>query len=788
MVDPSVSVQMDELIAQLETYNHQYYVLDDPSVPDAEYDRVFRQLQALEQQHPQLARPNSPTTRVGGQALKTFQSIPHEVPMLSLNNAFSAMDNPDRQERHAEVLAFTRRINDLLHGQACTIAVEPKFDGLAIALTYQNGQLVQAATRGDGVTGEDVTENIRTIRKIPLNLTGQHIPRLLEVRGEVLMFKEDFNKLNQTQQAQNLKPFANPRNAAAGSLRQLDSKITATRPLSFFAYGIARLDENMRADTHAAELALLATLGIPISPTETRSVCQNSDEMLNFYENIIRLRPQLPFEIDGVVYKVNELALQEQLGFVSRAPRFALAHKFPAEEALTIVDTIDVQVGRTGAITPVARLQSVYVGGVTVTNATLHNEDEVLRKDVRPGDTVYIRRAGDVIPEVVRVLPESRPMHTENGQSVPLYPPFTLPAHCPVCASPIEREDGEAVARCTGGIFCPAQRTQGIIHFASRRMMDIEGLGQRQIENLVDTDTIKTFADLYRLDLPLLQQMKRLIDEQDGIERRKNEPVRWANNILEGIEQSKTPALARFIFALGIRHVGERTAKTLAQLLGTLDNIRTAPFPVLACLPDIGDVVAQGIVHYFSSPTHAKEVDELLGVGVTPKEAPPSARLSVLLSENALLTHLPSLKLSENKARDLLALSGNLEALLTDQAAPDYWRNWITEPHNKAQITQLLSYLQQITHSLPQATQDNPTTAHPASGKTFVLTGTLPGLKRDQAQQIIENAGGKVSGSVSKKTDYVLAGTEAGSKLIKAQELGITILDETGFLALFEEQ
>ncbi|WP_434776887.1 NAD-dependent DNA ligase LigA [Neisseria sp. Ec49-e6-T10] len=795
MTNEAIVEQMRQLTVQLEQYNHEYYVLDAPSVPDSEYDRVFRQLQALESQYPQFKQDNSPTSRVGGEALKDFHSVTHQVPMLSLNNAFSDMDKSDWSLKHEEVFAFIKRIEQELKGKPYTIAAEPKFDGLAMSLLYENGQLVQAATRGDGVTGEDVTANVRTIRKIPLALKGSSIPKRLEVRGEVLLFKKDFESLNHTQLEKGQKPFANPRNAAAGSLRQLDSKITASRPLSFFAYSIAQLDDNVQISTHAQELEYVHSLGIPIPPKENWGIFSHIDDVLHFYEKIQDIRASLPFEIDGMVYKVNELSLQQELGFIARAPRFALAHKFPAEEALTVVEAIDVQVGRTGAITPVARLQPVYVGGVTVTNATLHNEDEVKRKDVRQGDTVYIRRAGDVVPEVVKVLFERRPMQERQGtdlfssETESVYKAFQLPTVCPVCGSPIEKEEGEAIARCTGGVFCQAQRTQGMIHFASRRMMDIEGLGQRQIENLVDTGFVRTFADLYRLSLTELQQMKQQLDEQEGIAPdRKEIPTRWAENILQGIKQSKKPSLARFLFALGIRHVGERTAKTLAQYLGTLANVRRAPAPVLACLPDIGEVVAQAIASYFASDIHAKQVDDLLQVGVKPQENSVATQLMDLLDPIDILTHLPNINVSRVKANDLLTLAGHWNQLITDKALPSYWQDWVSEQQNSVLLTQITQFLHDIQiQSQVHLTDQNIEPTSKLSGKSFVLTGTLPTLKRDQAQEMIEAAGGKVIGSVSKKTDYVVAGEAAGSKLAKAQELSIAILDEQGLLELLQE-
>lgn len=796
MNQTAVQAQMDALIDLLECYNHEYYVLDTPSVPDAEYDQSFRQLQALEVEYPSLIRVHSPTHRVGGVALSSFASVVHTVPMLSLNNAFSDLNITEFTKRHAEVLAFDERVKSILIDAPFHYVAEPKFDGLAISLLYQNRQLVQAATRGDGVTGEDVTANVKTISCIPLRLPA-HAPELLEVRGEILMFKEDFKQLNQAQLAKGDKIFANPRNAAAGSLRQLDAKITTTRPLSFFAYAIAQMPENTNIISHSDEMQFLSSLNIPVPPNDVFRVFNSINQALEFYESMIQKRPTLPFEIDGIVYKVNELNLQENLGFVSRAPRFALAHKFPAEEALSIVDAIDVQVGRTGAITPVARLQPVNVGGVTVTNATLHNEDEVLRKDVRVGDTVWVRRAGDVIPEVVRVVLEKRPMKEASGSlddlfgssSEPLNPAFKLPNHCPVCGNSIEKEAGEAIARCTGGLSCPAQRAQGLIHFASRRMMDIESLGQKHIENLVEFGFVKTFADIYKLDLKTLQEMKRCVDEKEGVVgTNRKEPTLWAENILEGIEQSKKPLLARFIFALGIRHTGENTAKVLAQHFGSLSLIRKAPAPVLACLPDIGSIVADSIAAVFSQEEFTHQLDDLLSY-VSPIETAPAQKTLALLGDALLISKLPTLKFSQIKAKKLLNLAGSWDHLTMDQALPPAWQAWCQRPKNRALLVEIASFKTELEALIEQtAHKQGETPIHSQiTNKTFVLTGTFPTLKRDEAKDLIETAGGKVSGSVSKKTDYVVAGDAAGSKLDRAQELGMAILSEDQLLQLLKE-
>ena len=800
------SARIQALTEQLNRYAYEYYTLDAPSVPDAEYDRLFRELEALEAAHPELRLPDSPTQRVGGAPLDGFESVRHEVPMLSLSNAFSPQDDNGVFD-HAEMLAFDERVRGGLAGVKPAYVIEPKFDGLAVSLLYQNGVLVRGATRGDGESGENITQNVKTIANIPLRLQGDQVPELIEVRGEVLMLKADFLALNERQQAAGQKLFANPRNAAAGSLRQLDSRITAQRKLHFFAYSIARQQGGLAADEHIQELAYLSELGFSL-PNGNFGCFDSIGEVLAFYEQMQQKRPDLPYEIDGMVVKVNSLAQQQQLGFISRAPRWAVAHKFPAEEALTVVEAIDVQIGRTGAVTPVARLQPVLVGGVTVTNATLHNQDEVSRKDVRVGDTVVVRRAGDVIPEVVRVVMERRPMQealsdrhsadtalqndlfseAENANSqTAVYPPYRLPEECPICGSDIEREAGEAVARCSGGMLCRAQRAQGLIHFASRKAMDIDGLGQKQIEALVAQERVRHFADLYRLDIAALQKMKENAAEEVAEEgkNKKQSPTKWAENILAGIAASKQPELARFLFALGIRHVGERTAKVLAQAFGNLEAVRRAPEPVLACLPDIGSVVAHSIAHFFAQPEQQAMIDELLDAGVSPKEQPVSLPPAEYAQAAKWLSRLPNFKISETKAAALWELAGkNINGLMTDKALSKEWQQWRSEAENQA----LLQAMQAFFDQLPAADEQPIATANNAvSGKTFVLTGTLPTLKRDEARAMIEAAGGKVSGSVSKKTDYVVAGEAAGSKLDKANALGVAVLDEAGLLILLDK-
>ncbi len=655
---------------QLNRHAHAYYVLDNPSIPDAEYDALFAELQRLESEHPELLSPDSPTQRVGGAPLPEFSQVQHDVPMLSINNGFSDED----------IENFDRRVREGLGSDASVeYACELKFDGLAINLRYEHGVLVQAATRGDGTTGEDVTANIRTVRSIPLKLHASNPPALIDIRGEVLMFKADFARLNQRQREAGQKEFANPRNAAAGSLRQLDSRITAQRNLRFFAYGIGRLDGADFPLRHSELLDWYRTLGVPVC--DERAVVRGADGLLNFFADIGRRRSALPYEIDGVVYKVDHVTQQQTLGFVSRAPRFALAHKFPAEEATTTVLDIVVQVGRTGALTPVARLAPVSVGGVTVTNATLHNEDEVRRKDVRIGDNVIVRRAGDVIPEVVAVVPERRPKDARE---------FIMPAACPVCGSAIVRPEEEAVARCSGGwIKCAAQRKGGLLHFVSRRAMDIEGLGEQLVEQLVDRGLVTTPADFYKLGLVMLAELDRMAEKS-------------AQNVLNALEKSKLTTLARFIYALGIRHVGESTAKALARHFGTLDALLEATEEQVLAVDDIGPVVAQSILSFLSDPLNRELIEQLRAAGI-------------------------------------------------------HWEE--NEPERNHQTL---------------------------AGKTFVLTGTLPTLKRDDAAAMIEAAGGKVAGSVSKKTSYVVAGDDAGSKLAKAQELGVPVLDETEFLKMLE--
>ena len=658
-----------------------YYVLDDPEIPDVEYDRLFAELQAIEARHPDWVTPDSPTQRVGGRPLEGFEPVRHTVPMLSIRT--------ETDTEAGAALAFDARIRKELalgpDDPPVVYVAEPKFDGLAIGLLYEHGVLVRAATRGDGETGEDVTQNIRTIGQIPLRLrgAGAEIERL-EVRGEVYMRRDDFEALNERQRARGDKTFVNPRNAAAGAVRQLDPAVTASRPLSFFAYGVgewpAALGDGPEGGTHWQVLQALRDWGFPVSDLVRR--CEGGEALAAYHRDIGARRDALPFDIDGVVYKVDRLDWQRTLGFVTREPRWAIAHKFPAQEQLTRVLAIDVQVGRTGKLTPVAKLEPVFVGGVTVTNATLHNADEVARKDVRVGDTVIVRRAGDVIPEVVAV---ALPLPQPRGE------PFVMPSACPVCGSAVVREADEVDHRCSGGLYCPAQRKQAILHFAQRRAMDIEGLGEKLVDQLVDGNVVRGVADLYRLGLSSLIGLDRMADKS-------------ASNVLAAIEASKSTTLARFLFGLGIRHVGESTARDLARHFGRLDAIMDASVDDLLRVPDVGPVVANSIHTFFAQPHNREVVEQLRASGV-------------------------------------------------------HW---------------------------PEHDGDAKAEPLPLSGKTFVLTGTLPTLTREAAKARIEAAGGKVAGSVSRKTDWVVAGEAAGSKLDKARELGVPILDEAGLIALLD--
>jgi len=667
--------QLVALRSQLHYHAHRYHVLDAPEIPDAEYDRLFRELQALEAAHPEWITPDSPTRRVGAQPLEAFASVRHAVPMLSIRT--------ETDTESTGALAFDTRVRKELEladdAAAVEYVAELKFDGLAMNLRYERGVLVQTATRGDGEWGEDVTQNIRTIGQVPLHLPD-NVPGVLEVRGEVYMRRDDFEALNTRQRARiaagekGEKTFVNPRNAAAGAVRQLDPAITAQRPLSFFAYGVGEVSADLIAcfGTHYALLQQLRAWGFPVS--EHMQCAAGPDALVAFHKRIGEQRDVLPFDIDGVVYKVNSLALQQRLGFVTREPRWAVAHKYPAQEQLTTVLAIDVQVGRTGKLTPVAKLAPVFVGGVTVTNATLHNEDEARRKDVRVGDTVIVRRAGDVIPEVVGVLLDRR-----AGDA----PQFTMQGTCPVCGSVAVREVGEADHRCSGGLFCSAQRKQAILHFAQRRAVEVEGLGEKLVDQLVDGGIVHTLPDLYRLGLGALAALDRMAEKS-------------AQNLLTALENSKQTTLPRFLYGLGIRHVGEATAKALARHFGTLDAILDAPLEALQSVPDVGPVVAQSLRTFFEQGHNREVVAQLRACGVV-------------------------------------------------------WPEGLGKD------------------SQPK----------PLAGKTFVITGTLATLGRDEAKDRIEAAGGKVSGSVSKKTDYLLAGKDAGSKLERARELGIAVIDET---------
>ena len=662
--------RIDVLRKEINAHNYSYYVLDNPEIPDSEYDRLLRELSEIENQYSELITPDSPTQRVGATPLDSFSEVQHEVPMLSLGNAFSDQDMSD----------FDKRIREAVEKDNIEYAAEPKLDGLAISLLYKEGLLTRAATRGDGRTGEDVTLNIRTIDAIPLKLRGKDYPKLLEVRGEVVMPKAGFEKLNQQQIEKGEKPFVNPRNAAAGSLRQLDPKITATRPLSFYSYGVGLVDGMVLPKKHSAVMSMLQSWGLRINPAS--KVVKGATGCLEYYEALSKIRNDLPDEIDGIVYKVDNIEFQDIMGFVARAPRWAIARKFPAQEEMTTLLGIDIQVGRTGALTPVARLEPVFVGGVTVSNATLHNQDEIDRLDVRVGDRVIVRRAGDVIPQIVSVVKSKREGKPRR---------FQLPKTCPVCNSETVRFDYEAVTYCTGGLFCEAQRKEAIKHFASRRAMNIDGLGDKLVEQLVDEGLIHTIADLYHLDVKNLIKLERMAEKS-------------ATNLVESLEKSKTTTLARFVFALGIHSIGETTAQTLANHFCSLESIMHATEVQLLEVPDIGPIVAKNLMTFFKQEHNIEVVNQLLKAGI----------------------HWPKIEQKADGEQPLL-------------------------------------------------------------GQTFVITGTLETMGRNDAKTALQNLGAKVAGSVSKKTSHVVIGENAGSKAQKAAELGINLLDENALIGLLKK-
>ncbi|WP_035415212.1 NAD-dependent DNA ligase LigA [Ferrimonas kyonanensis] len=668
----SIKHTIEQLSQEIERHNHAYYVMDAPTVPDAEYDRLMRQLQQLEQQHPELRLPNSPSTRVGGQALDKFSQITHRVPMLSLDNAMSS----------DEFIAFYERVSGLVGDEAIPFCCEPKLDGLAVSLIYEAGQLVSAATRGDGTTGENITENVRTIKAIPLVLHGDDYPEVLEVRGEVFMPTAGFDAFNERALAKGEKTFANPRNAAAGSLRQLDSKITATRPLSFYAYslGVVEHERTPLPGSHYQQLQTLKGWGLPVSP-EIKLVT-GQQNAIAYFEDILSRRQQLPYEIDGVVNKVDSIASQKQLGFVARAPRWAIASKFPAQEEITELEEVEFQVGRTGAITPVARLKPVFVGGVTVSNATLHNADEIARLGVKVHDHVVIRRAGDVIPQIVSVVLERRPEHASA---------IEFPSRCPVCDSEVERLEGEAVTRCGGGLYCQAQRKQAIKHFASRKALDVDGLGDKIVDQLVDKELVETPADLFTLSASTLTMLERM-------------GTKSAQKLVAALQDARLTTLPKFLYSLGIREVGEATAANLARHFRSLEAVAEADVEALIEVDDVGDIVARHVHHFFRQP-HNQQV---------------------------------------------------IEALVDPARGGVHWPE------------------------IEQISED----AQPLKGQTWVLTGTLSQLTRTEAKAGLEALGAKVSGSVSKNTHCVVAGEKAGSKLTKAQQLGVEVMDEAGLVAL----
>ncbi|CAD2245734.1 NAD-dependent DNA ligase LigA [Xanthomonas arboricola] len=826
-VSPDPAQRIDALRHRIEDANYRYHVLDEPQMADVDYDSLMRELEALEAAHPELASADSPTQRVGHLAASRFAEVRHALPMLSLGNAFS----------DEEVTEFVRRISERLEVKQPLFSAEPKLDGLAISLRYENGEFVQGATRGDGATGEDVSANLRTVKAIPLRLRGEGLPQVLEVRGEVYMPRAAFETYNAQMRLQGGKVLANPRNGAAGSLRQLDARITAQRPLSFFAYGVGEVSEGALPQTHSAILGQLRAWGFPVSALV--EVVQGSDGLLAYYQRIGEARDGLPFDIDGVVYKLDDLAGQREMGFVSRAPRWAIAHKFPAQEQSTTVEAIEIQIGRTGAATPVARLKPVHVAGVIVTNATLHNADQIARLDVRVGDTVIVRRAGDVIPEVAGVVAEQRPPGTQ---------PWQMPTHCPVCGSEIVREEGEAVWRCSGELTCPAQRKEAFRHFVSRRAMDVDGLGEKFIEVLVDSGVVQGVADLYLLNVDQLLQLRMISTAESphaflrearehlasgaygqlentvvgiGVDlagereaphtwqadllraglpafdwNRKKIATKWAENLIEAIEQSRDTTLERFLFALGIEHVGESTAKALSAWFGDLALIRHLPWPLFKRVPDIGGEVARSLGHFFDQPGNQQAIDDLLQRGVRIGDAhPPSPRLREALSFASVLQDMDIPKVTPVRAQQLAAAVASFDALRSAGAdallqagvpAPVVASllQWLDRPENAALASAAQQAMETVLSRLPDA---DALQTGPLDGQTVVITGTLAALTRDAAKQRLEALGAKVAGSVSKKTAFLVAGEEAGSKLDKAQSLGVEIWDEARLLAFLGE-
>ncbi|NIK50434.1 NAD-dependent DNA ligase LigA [Xanthomonas arboricola] len=826
-VSPDPAQRIDALRHRIEDANYRYHVLDEPQMADVDYDRLMRELEALEAAHPELASADSPTQRVGHLAASRFAEVRHALPMLSLGNAFS----------DEEVTEFVRRISERLEVKQPLFSAEPKLDGLAISLRYENGEFVQGATRGDGATGEDVSANLRTVKAIPLRLRGEGWPQVLEVRGEVYMPRAAFETYNAQVRLRGGKVLANPRNGAAGSLRQLDARITAQRPLSFFAYGVGEVSEGALPQTHSAILAQLRAWGFPVSALV--EVVQGSDGLLAYYQRIGEARDGLPFDIDGVVYKLDDLAGQREMGFVSRAPRWAIAHKFPAQEQSTTVEAIEIQIGRTGAATPVARLKPVHVAGVIVTNATLHNADQIARLDVRVGDTVIVRRAGDVIPEVAGVVAEQRPPGTQ---------PWQMPTHCPVCGSEIVREEGEAVWRCSGELTCPAQRKEAFRHFVSRRAMDVDGLGEKFIEVLVDSGVVQGVADLYLLNVDQLLQLRMISTAESphaflrearehlasgaygqmentmvgiGVDlagereaphtwqadllraglpafdwNRKKIATKWAENLIEAIEHSRDTTLERFLFALGIEHVGESTAKALSAWFGDLELIRHLPWPLFKRVPDIGGEVARSLGHFFDQPGNQQAIDDLLQRGVRIGDAhPPSPKLREALSFASVLQDMDIPKVTPVRAQQLAAAVASFDALrsagsdaLLQAGVPApvvaSLLQWLERPENAALASAAQQAMETVLSRLPDA---DALQAGPLDGQTVVITGTLAALTRDAAKQRLEALGAKVAGSVSKKTAFLVAGEEAGSKLDKAQSLGVEIWDEARLLAFLGE-